>query len=344
MKVCKYCGAESPDSASVCSACGASGFQNKCVNCGTIFEEGNYCPRCGVKVGAKIKTCPNCGAEYYSAACPSCGYIKKYSSSESTYASATQTAKAQAARPQPVKKRRTGLWILGWLFIFPLPLTILVVRNKKMNSGAKAILITVAWILYVMIGKYYDSNGSSKNATNSGRNTTQATATVAPVHSNTPAPVISPEPSSIADAPLYAGDSVINRFITEFNSNSPYEITDITGSNLRTEYYGYANGRHLEMLNANDAAAKAFCLTINGGQDDKAKQSMLDVFREVIKILDSSISTADIDSAITEFEGSAATIEGYKLGKTVSVNYVPIKEVSYGKTSCRVVISCSNFK
>lgn len=43
------------------------------------------------------------------------------------------------------------LWILGWIFIFPLPLT-LILRKKEMNPIIKYTLIAIAWIVYLVIG------------------------------------------------------------------------------------------------------------------------------------------------------------------------------------------------
>ncbi len=142
----------------------------------------------------------------------------------------------------------------------------------------------------------------------------------------------------------YAEDTVVNRFITEFNKNSAYEITDISKGNIRTKYFGYANGRYLEMINANDAGAEAFCLTINGGQEASDKQTMYEVFREAVKILDPSVTDEMIDAALAEFDNKDVLIEGYTLGDSIIVTYVPIKELSYGKNSCRIDISASNYK
>lgn len=142
---------------------------------------------------------------------------------------------------------------------------------------------------------------------------------------------------------MFAEDAVVNRFISEFNEKSQYAITEISKGNIRTKYFGYANGRYLEMINANEAAAEAFCLTINGGQDD-AKQSMYEVFREAVKILDTSISDDDIDAVLAEFDEKDVLIEGYQIGNSITVTYVPTKELSYGKNSCRIDISCSNYK
>ena len=152
MKVCKFCGADNQDSAAVCSSCGGNEFKHKCGNCGTVFEEGNFCPKCGVKAGAKAKKCPNCGAEYFSAACPDCGYTNKTGNTTVVYAN-TAT--------QPVKKRETWLWVLGWIFIFPIPLTILMVRNQRLNKWVKIGIIAVAWILYLIIA--FTGGGSTNS-------------------------------------------------------------------------------------------------------------------------------------------------------------------------------------
>ena len=52
----------------------------------------------------------------------------------------------------PRKRRRTWLWILGWICIFPLPLTILLLRKKNMNPAIKYGIIAVAWLVYFSIG------------------------------------------------------------------------------------------------------------------------------------------------------------------------------------------------
>ena len=50
------------------------------------------------------------------------------------------------------KKRKTWLWILGWLFIFPLPLTLILLRKQNMKPAIKYAIIAVAWVLYLLIG------------------------------------------------------------------------------------------------------------------------------------------------------------------------------------------------
>ena len=51
------------------------------------------------------------------------------------------------------RKRHTFLWILGWIFIFPVPITILVYRSENLNRITKIVLIAIAWIVYLFIGR-----------------------------------------------------------------------------------------------------------------------------------------------------------------------------------------------
>ena len=49
------------------------------------------------------------------------------------------------------KKRNTLLWVLGWLCIFPLPLTILLLRKKEMTPGKKYGFIVAVWSVYLIM-------------------------------------------------------------------------------------------------------------------------------------------------------------------------------------------------
>ena len=49
------------------------------------------------------------------------------------------------------KRNKTILWVLGWIFIFPVPLTILMLRNKEMNKKAKYGIIASAWIVFFIL-------------------------------------------------------------------------------------------------------------------------------------------------------------------------------------------------
>ena len=48
------------------------------------------------------------------------------------------------------KKGKLWLWILGWVCIFPVPLTILLFRKKDMNKFVKGGLTAAAWAIYLI--------------------------------------------------------------------------------------------------------------------------------------------------------------------------------------------------
>ena len=130
-------------------------------------------------------TCPNCGAaarvdaEKGSGFCEYCGSpltlddeqqkvtisIDNAEDAGYKFEKGRQRAKAEAQRSTieyhevPKKKRKTWLWVLGWIFIFPIPATILITRNKKLNVVIKGILIAVCWLVYILIG----SSGSNES-------------------------------------------------------------------------------------------------------------------------------------------------------------------------------------
>ena len=85
MKICRYCGSANYDSALTCVGCGANVFSYLCANCGTVIQNGLYCPKCGIKVGQQPNTCPKCGKEYFTNACPNCGYSHVYQPNNNNY-------------------------------------------------------------------------------------------------------------------------------------------------------------------------------------------------------------------------------------------------------------------
>ena len=77
---------------------------------------------------------------------------------------------ASTYRAKP-EKRRTWLWVLGWIFMFPAPLTILLVRNKQMNTTLRTCLIIFSWILYLSIASAENAGSSSYSQTESRTST-----------------------------------------------------------------------------------------------------------------------------------------------------------------------------
>ena len=124
-------------------------------------------------------TCPKCGADLHidadrkSAFCEYCGgqvliddevqhlQIDNAESAGYAFEKGRQRAQNEAqahsyysAQPQPAPKKNKKIvwWVLGWIFIFPVPLTIIIARNQKLKIGAKIGLIAAAWVVYLLIG------------------------------------------------------------------------------------------------------------------------------------------------------------------------------------------------
>lgn len=70
-------------------------------------------------------------------------------------------------------KNKTWLWVLGWLYIFPLPLTILLSRKRRMNPVAKYGIIAASWILYI---SFYIAIGIAAVSSDSATSNNSATA------------------------------------------------------------------------------------------------------------------------------------------------------------------------
>ena len=108
-----------------------------------------------------MKTCKKCGKQIEDDAlvCPYCGCVNR----DKKKGKAEPEVTRSNGGSEPPKKRKTWLWILGWLFIFPLPLTILLLRNQKLNKIVKYIIIAVAWLFYLPIALAFIGGGGSKS-------------------------------------------------------------------------------------------------------------------------------------------------------------------------------------
>lgn len=81
---------------------------------------------------------------------------------QNTYASASNQPINNVAPKKKSKLGTTLLWILGWLVIFPIPLTILLVRNKKLKQGIKVPIIVFAWVIYLIFAWAFNLSDEEK--------------------------------------------------------------------------------------------------------------------------------------------------------------------------------------
>lgn len=152
---CPNCGADIQPNSRVCSFCNTPITVDMLKEQEQLQKQG--CPRCGSTnitfqresqgsfksqnanriIHQTVGLCKDCGNTWY---VPIAGFNNPNNA--------------------PQKKSKLWLWILGWIIIFPVPLTILLLRKKDMNPKLKYGLIAAAFIVYFLIGIFGNSGKS----------------------------------------------------------------------------------------------------------------------------------------------------------------------------------------
>lgn len=128
------------------------------------------CPACGAQLTVDIDnrkaSCEYCGATF--SIDDEAQHIRYDNAEQAGYEFEKGRQRAQAEYAETVgqqpyqiptegvkegrpRKRRTWLWILGWILLFPAPLTVLVWRNQKLDRKLRIGIIVVTWIVYLVI-------------------------------------------------------------------------------------------------------------------------------------------------------------------------------------------------
>ncbi|MBQ1553232.1 MAG: zinc ribbon domain-containing protein, partial [Clostridia bacterium] len=154
----------------------------KCPSCGAEIGNARFCPYCGSQISADMLReneilnkvgCPRCGStnvsfsrenqgeirgekskriiHYTVGVCKDCGYTWRTDGEQKKKNSGTLSRLFNW-----LKTDNRWLWILGWLYIFPLPLTLILLKKKEMQSALKYGIIAAAWILYLVLGLVFD--------------------------------------------------------------------------------------------------------------------------------------------------------------------------------------------
>ncbi len=129
----------------------------KCPNCGAEVS-GSICSFCGSQLSAETTQkaqCSNCGSTNIAFKRENQGEIRGKNAKRivhRTVGYCKDCGNTWYISEDAPKPRKTWLWVLGWIFIFPLPLTILLLRKKEMQPFIKYPIIAIAWIIYLIIG------------------------------------------------------------------------------------------------------------------------------------------------------------------------------------------------
>lgn len=151
----------------------------RCPNCGAEIGNSDKCEYCGSYITSDMKKeqeilnkkgCPKCGSTNIKFSRENHGEVQGKGSKKivhKTVGVCNDCGHTWYPDVDEPKKRKTWLWVLGWVFIFPVPLTILMLRKKDMKPAIKYGIIAAAWIIYLIIGL----GGNSSNKTPSPDNT-----------------------------------------------------------------------------------------------------------------------------------------------------------------------------
>lgn len=150
----------------------------KCPSCGADIESNSKnCSYCGASITYSMRReqeqinkegCPKCGSSNISFNREKQGEVKGKKGTaivRRTVGVCKDCGHTWVTAESAPKKNKIWLWVLGWIFIFPIPLTILMVRKKDMKPALKYGIIAVAWIFYLIIGKFGNTNDTKSTAT-----------------------------------------------------------------------------------------------------------------------------------------------------------------------------------
>ena len=285
--------------------------------------------------------CPNCGAslqvdaDQKNLTCSYCGnglYVDdevkhvQYDNAEETgyqFEKGRQRAQAEATRVQqqtfnmnfgkPPKKRKTWLWVLGWIFIFPVPLTILMLRNQKLSKPVKIGIIVAAWIVYLIIGLVGGGSGDNKDSSNAN---TETTTIEQPAYN-----------SAANDSTAGSSESAIDSCIAEINKSEDISLeyvedfipSDKEGGHYRTEFrlnawkdstgksYKYGDSTVDIILSSSGEIQRIY-------MDGATLEQCENMIRYASSLLDSTATEADIQEAV-DYIDEHKEANGYYYGK-----------------------------
>ena len=151
----------------------------RCPNCGAEIGNSDKCEYCGSSITPEMKKeqeilnkkgCPKCGSTNIKFSRENHGEVNGKSSKKivhKTVGVCNDCGYTWYMDENEPKKRKTWLWVLGWVFIFPVPLTILMLRKKDMKPVLKYGIIAAAWIVYLAIGLGGNSSNKTPSTDNS---------------------------------------------------------------------------------------------------------------------------------------------------------------------------------
>ncbi len=223
----------------------------KCSSCGAEVGNARFCSFCGTQITtAQLKEqellnkqgCPKCGSTNVTFHRENQGEIRDKKSKQiihQTVGVCKDCGYTWYTTESSKKKSNTWLWVLGWIFIFPVPLTILLLRKKDMKPALKYGIIAAMWIVFGLIAIFGRGSGSDNNWP-SGKladRIPQYSDTVKRTRTNSNSLSITVDDVEITNFEEYAEECKEYGFIIDARStNTTYDAYDKEGYKLRLNY------------------------------------------------------------------------------------------------------------
>ena len=165
----------------------------KCPSCGAEIGTSKFCQYCGTQVSIEMQKeqeqlnkagCPKCGSTNIQFKRENQGEVRGKNSKQVVHRTVGfckdcgATWYPNSAANDFPRQRKTWLWVLGWIFIFPVPLTIIMIKKKDISKKIRYGAIAAAWIVYlamaVISGLTNGNSKSNKKTYSSEQTTTEA--------------------------------------------------------------------------------------------------------------------------------------------------------------------------
>lgn len=344
---CPSCGAETQ--CKFCEYCGCEMPQEKSTVNITNNYYGGTAPKVQSEVGNYVGQCPKCGNSKITFKRERVGTTTQSHSRKNLIGTGRQGQSVSHSayrtvgvcqncgytwNPNEANKgsgKKTWLWVLGWICIFPLPLTILLLRKKDMKPVVKYGIIAVAWILYLIIALAGGSDDDNNNTTNSGKDVSQSITSEDAVQSDNSGSSNSNIEKEEAEQNKIVDDEVVNGFLSECE----FDYGEIDKGNIRTKFFVHINGCRTELLNSN---TDELIITINGYHIDNINETeVTEAFKMVAQTINENEYDTELEEVITGLLAHDTDIYDGTVGN-INYKFYPFVELSNGVSESKIEI------
>lgn len=241
-KYCQFCGSEMPHEATPVTI--TNNFFGKSDSDSGDNEEGACCPKCGAtKINFKRERTGTTGRSSSKSKLFTSGRKGRYTS-QTSYRTIGICQKCGYSwipgsnDSSAEKKSNLKWWVLGWIFVFPIPLTIIMLRNKSLNKWLRYSIIALAWLIYIVWIASASANkkDTKKNSVvNQTENTTIQTTTAPESTTSETSASVSVESIDIdyPKDPLFLGQSyILSAIVKPENATDKAVVWKTSDSNI----------------------------------------------------------------------------------------------------------------